>query len=538
MRSISCPRVATCVVVAALASAPAVILPSIARADDGTAAAADLATATGVAAPDAVLPAEDDAAAVVDAALATALDSGPTATAPADVADEVQTTAEPEPDTVEAPQPASATPSAGSSVLEPVSETDTTAGGADTTPDTASSSPVRVAAPVAVQTAPTNVNVSVRIASAGDNGPVTQTNVAASVAIGATSGPTAPASGTTSTTGAFQTPATPTAAAPLTAPAAAAEDDIGTWSWQWDCVSVPAISMVSPGGSSNASVPRNWTWLWNCGSNPGQYQGATAVQYQPSNVNVEIRIASPGNDGPVSQANVAFAVSAGASVPHGASTPVASTPPTAVPVPIPLPVVSLPGIPALPGLSAIPAVLSPIVPSLVEPSSESGVAELVPPELAPLLDGLDGLLLVTPPTVGTGDVSPWASLVPRRPPFRARLDASSGAPTPAPATAWRGIGGVAQSSRSVERATEAPDAKREKPAPRWRRPAPTAPAPAQAPPGTSAAAASGGGSSGGGLPLFLALPFVVAMLDLARRTALERVASPSGHRSRMPENPG
>jgi hypothetical protein len=87
-------------------------------------------------------------------------------------------------------------------------------------------------------------------------------------------------------------------------------------------------------------------------------------------------------------------------------------------------------------------------------------------------------------------------------------------------------------------AAKAPE-KRAKPAPRWRTPAPTAPTPAQAPSGTSAAAAGGGGSSGGGgLPFFLALPFVAAMLDLARRAALDRVATPSGHLSRMPDDPG
>ena len=529
MTSITSPRVATCVVVAAFVSASAAILPSNARADDSTAATGELTTVTGSGELAAVLPADGDAAATVDAALATALDVDTTGTVPADAPKGGPS----EPAPVEAPQPASAAPSPGSSALEPVSGPDITAEVSDTTPDTASSSPVSITAPVAVQTAPTNVNVSVRIASAGDNGSVTQTNIAASVSTGASPGPTAPASATTSTSGALQSRATPTAPAPAAASTAAAEDDTGTWSWQWDCVSVPAISMVSPGGSSSASAPRNWTWIWNCGTNPVQYQGTTVAQYQPSNVNVSIRVASPGNDGPVSQANVAFAVSAGVSVPHGASTSAASDTPGQVSVTIPVPIVSLPGIPGLPAISALPAVLSPVVPSLVEPSTESGVAELVPPELAPLLDGL---VHVTPPTVDTGDVSSWASLVPRLPAFRAGSDALSGAP--APATARRGGGGAVQSSSSAERAAGAPDAKREKSAPKWRRPAPTAPAPAQAPPGTSAAAASGGGSSSGGIPFFLALPFVVAMLDLARRTALERVALPSEHRSRMPENPG
>ena len=56
--------------------------------------------------------------------------------------------------------------------------------------------------------------------------------------------------------------------------------------------------------------------------------------------------------------------------------------------------------------------------------------------------------------------------------------------------------------------------------------------------GASVSAAGTGGSSGGGLPIFLALPFIAAMLDLARRVALERATWPSGHRRRVPDTPG
>jgi hypothetical protein len=62
----------------------------------------------------------------------------------------------------------------------------------------------------------------------------------------------------------------------------------------------------------------NWNWNWNCGSNTNgngnsgsqsssQYQPVTS-QYQPINVNISIRIASPGNDGPVVQTNLALAM--------------------------------------------------------------------------------------------------------------------------------------------------------------------------------------------------------------------------------------
>ena len=58
--------------------------------------------------------------------------------------------------------------------------------------------------------------------------------------------------------------------------------------------------------------------------------------------------------------------------------------------------------------------------------------------------------------------------------------------------------------------------------------------------GVSAGAASGGtgGSSGSGLPLLLMLPFVAAVLDLARRVALEHATWPTGHRRRVPDRPG
>jgi hypothetical protein len=78
---------------------------------------------------------------------------------------------------------------------------------------------------------------------------------------------------------------------------------------------------------------------------------------------------------------------------------------------------------------------------------------------------------------------------------------------------------------------------RQRPAPSWKPSAATY-APAAAPSGTSASAAGAGGSSGGGLPIFLALPFIAAVLDLARRVALERATWPSGHRRRIPDTPG
>jgi hypothetical protein len=77
----------------------------------------------------------------------------------------------------------------------------------------------------------------------------------------------------------------------------------------------------------------------------------------------------------------------------------------------------------------------------------------------------------------------------------------------------------------------------EKPVPRWRAPL-KRPVPVGAPSGASFAPATGGSASGGGIPIFLVLPFLAAMLDLARRVTLDRAALPSGYRSRMPDDPG
>ena len=62
------------------------------------------------------------------------------------------------------------------------------------------------------------------------------------------------------------------------------------------------------------SHPSTWIWNWNCGENATQYQTGSSDQHRPVNVNVGIRIASPGNDGPVTQTNIAVAI--GIDVPH------------------------------------------------------------------------------------------------------------------------------------------------------------------------------------------------------------------------------
>lgn len=394
-------------------------------------------------------------------------------------------------------------------------------------PATASTQPVS-------QAAPANVNVSIRIESAGDDGPVTQTNavtatVTAAPPAGNTAAPSsAPASSIASA--AQARPAVAPAAAPAVASPPAADDDRGTWSWRWDCLSSPDLSAISPTGSDATSIPRNWNWVWNCGGNGDQYQGATSTQYQPSNVNVFIRISSPGNNGPVSQANVVAAtattvfpvtVAAGPLQFPMSSPPISGTPVTAILPPIAAPVIVDP-VPqeilrdagADVG-SVVDLVLDAVddtvdVPRLLSPSLTGAMSALAASQQEPASSSR--------PATPAGLLPPVARVELAAPVLGETLGAESlrGGPRVAPA---------------------ARHAATEKPAPRWKAPRPQ-PIPDVAPTGASVAPATGGGSSGGGIPIFLALPFLAAMLDLARRVTLDRVALPSGFRSRMPENPG
>jgi hypothetical protein len=110
----------------------------------------------------------------------------------------------------------------------------------------------------------------------------------------------------------------------------------------------------------------NWNWNWNCGTNTNgnasggsqsssQYQPVTS-QYQPINVNISIRIASPGNDGPVTQTNLAIAMPV---IVQTASNHSAPLPAQWLPVPtasVQTPVVSLQiGVAPVPTAAATPS---------------------------------------------------------------------------------------------------------------------------------------------------------------------------------------
>ena len=259
-----------------------------------------------------------------------------------------------------------------------------------------------------------------------------------------------------------------------------------------------------------------------------QYQGATAAQYQPSNVNIAIRISSPGNDGPVSQANVAVAAPRGPARGRGSC-----------------------------GLRSRRSRCRfrfgrrvgrgdtghDIAPR-ARRAARAGLARRRHERAVDRADGRRGRR----PAVR----APGASRHRRVPPRRSGSGSSrvfAGSPS-----RWAGASHRSARSRlgnafrcrrrGLARRTGA----RRSRAPRRRAPRrsprraggrrfPSA-VPAQVPSGASFAPATGGSSSGGGIPVFLALPFLAAMLDLARRVTLDRVSLPSGHRSRVPEDPG
>jgi hypothetical protein len=291
------------------------------------------------------------------------------------------------------------------------------------------------------------------------------------------------------------------------------------WDWQWDCASAPDFSAWYPTDSDRGIAPSTWIWNWNCGENSTQYRtGATTDQQRPVNVNVGIRIASPGNDGPVIQTNIAVAVGVGGPhVPTPAAAPVGAGVADATPGA------------ADPGLGVVVA-------ASVEIEATASPGELVA-AAAPLLE--DGVGVE--PSHGAHGLLGGLPLQ--------GFAAAGRRPGPAPSLGGgSGRGLVSLRPVSIRRWSVPGDAKRstapqgrEKAvakAAHWRLPAPGPGGITRVSSGTSVAPASAGGSSSGGLPLVLALPFLAAVLDMARRLALDRVATPSGHRSRVPDDPG
>ncbi|HET9242487.1 MAG TPA: hypothetical protein VFN99_03525 [Gaiella sp.] len=587
------PRSRRLFLVAAVSGICAAALAAPAGADDGPAASIDVGSAT------VVVPAVDTAdATLADAALQTvaeiaaeldvpepedvveepAGESGSRDTLPAPVEPPVEDDAT----SPTVPEQASATGAVPSS--DAGSTSDTTVDSGDTAPGSTETTEAEVTvppddepssgesthqaaapsssaspAPSPVPAPAMNVNVSVRVGSAGDNGAVTQVNTAAT---------TGPASKPQTTSGA-PTTASPAAAPTTQEPTSSA--GAPAWYWEWDCLSAPEFTLI-PTGSTDESVPTSWTWIWNCADNSEQYRDETPDQYQQINTNISIRISSPGDNGPVTQTNVTAAVAA--ALPPAIASPVElpslpSLPTTTSPISIPaLPALELPlptdALPSfvfgpsrstvvLPGISLGRFPTTSPAPRLVVPSISFGDFEVgdgeelgaadVGLQIDAVVEIVLGSMLPAPaegplPPAAPAAQTPTPAASAARPPRGAnRVQPHVSAPVTTTSSAPVATPRIAV---AAEATAPAGPARATRPASSWKRSdsAPRPRAPVQSPSGTSASAASGGGSGGGGLPIFLALPFLVAVLDLARRVAQERVTWPSGHRRRVPDTPG
>ena len=344
------------------------------------------------------------------------------------------------------------------------------------------------------QTAPGNVNVSVRVDSPGDDGAVEQVNAAAAE----------PAAQYQPEPTQYQEPIpAPDAqqAAPQTQPAAsgpAAEAGGWDWTWEWDCGdAAPDIPVPADVGVENWT----WNWNWNCGEpesatansageKPPQYQPAV-TQYRPININISIRINSPGNNGPVLQTNVAVAV----------------TPP------------------------ALPQVrFESVTQSASQPQTASAATEASTP-LGALVAVFDELLVDDPETMPAEDVCC---------PLREPRDFAAAAPEPenmllpeAPPAAERDLtpkgrfrASVAVTMRLARASEAAARSARPAPKPAQLRPAPRSPAPAR----EQAAALSAAGLAPLNAPdsrlgqlvlLVVAFAFAIAFADASRSVAAE-----------------
>ncbi len=512
-----CAMLATIVVVASAWLAPpgaaaegtAPVLPQVPALPDAAAVPADAAaiTAAAVELAESVLPAVAQAPAALPAV------------------------------TSSAPAPAVAPVSAAQTTDITPETPDTAANGSAATKPVAPDKPPAAGA-TAGQAQPVNVNVSVRIGSAGNDGAVTQLNASAAVAAAAPSAPALPTADAVPTADAEAPAERPAAQAQASgvvgSSVAPGEQTLqvspDTWIWNWNCRDSP-IGIPQLAGS----LPANWNWNWDCGSEntdaantgtqlPSQYQ-ATASQYQPVNINVSVRIASPGDNGPVVQTNLAVAVATAVVAPvapaKGSGTPASDSVPAGLPPPLASVSVAVAGVaPALEALSEVATIALTLVRNDELALSEAdeilrGASILVEPRGQRLRHGLLG-----------------ARRIPDRQatPSALRLAVT----LPAPLT------GVATDRRAQESAPARTVAEQKQP-PRATSnpPAPLPSPPTETPLATLnlGGAAPGGGGDTGSLFLLL-IPFAFAFAEAARCVARDRPALLAQVESSRRERPG
>jgi S-DNA-T family DNA segregation ATPase FtsK/SpoIIIE len=222
------------------------------------------------------------------------------------------------------------------------------------------------------QVAPTNVAVSVRIASPGTDGPVTQTSTAGAAAQTAAPDIAPPAGGTAAAPSAAsaEAPVTQTAVAAQPAPVTtggASVPSVWTWNWTWTCGDTTA-----PGTTRTIDTGiQGWIWTWNIDTTCATVPAASTA---PDPI---IPVESGGIISPV---------------PPTHPTPVSPVPPVA-PDPPQLPQVTEPQLP-LP-----PDVVAPVLPFADASDAPSVTYEVVPAQApaAELIPSVAAGELVTRP---------------------------------------------------------------------------------------------------------------------------------------------
>ncbi len=232
----------------------------------------------------------------------------------------------PEPEPPTTPEPVAAAPVGGpglplppvEAVAEPNAALPERPAASPGAVEPATPAPPQESVGAAVQQQPVNVNVSIRVDSPGDDGAVTQTNAVVAVTTAPVVSTPVPDTRYQEQAPQYQPPVeTESTREPTPAPTPQEAAPVpATWTWNWNCADGLPPAFDLPTGS----LPQSWVWNWsgNCGGigtatgnadpqSAPQYQPGV-TQYQPVNVNVSIRIASPGSNGPVVQANVAVAV--------------------------------------------------------------------------------------------------------------------------------------------------------------------------------------------------------------------------------------
>lgn len=440
--------------------------------------------------------------------------------------------------TASAPIASNASPAASEASIQPPAEG--SGDGRDGHLDSIAPAPVDVAAPevtAAVQSEADNLNVSIRVASPGASGAVSQVNAV----IGATVDATALAAVALRPGPQQQHPWAPSPAGPVsqradTAVAPTADNALilpvgenmdQTCGSSGDCCAdeneqrhlniCPTTDSVSFTGTHALRAVALILGNIVANSNANEQYHPGVVQYRPANVNISIRFGSPGNDGPVLQTNLVQIVN------------VVSIEVVHVVAAVLAPVLTL-AAPALTLAAPVHQTLEPVGGDTSEPIGPA--LEVGPVAVGPAVLDVVLLPMVVPRLLLTPGLG-WSRSI--SPPMLAISRAAHGS---------RLLRSPLHGSTAPQITTagnEQPRAAAAANAPRRPHPVPPSAPPTRVwtPLGASTVAPIPPSSgSGGGLPIMLAVPFALVLLESGLRRRRASGAVPRGHIDRRPERPG